>query len=162
MQMTKAQCETYERIQPKSQKFDKTDLAKYINSADLKPYFVAWGKEVNSTKFYEEMDKQWEKNSAIFNEAYYRDLIAKAIIYTEIRKTIMKLDWYQENKGYLPQLVTYTFSKLIYEINQLGKHMNYKHIWDKQSIPDFVLDDAAAIARLALILFMIRPAPTAI
>lgn len=95
MKMTKSERATYERINPNSQKFDKTDLAKYINSDEMKPYDVAWGKEINATRFQAEMEKQWEKNDSVFNESYYRDLIAKAITFGTIRKTILGLEWYK-------------------------------------------------------------------
>ncbi|KJS02426.1 MAG: hypothetical protein VR68_02800 [Peptococcaceae bacterium BRH_c4a] len=149
MKMTKSERATYERINPNSQKFDKTDLAKYINSDEMKPYDVAWGKEINATRFQAEMEKQWEKNDSVFNESYYRDLIAKAITFGTIRKTILGLEWYKENKGYLIQLVTYSFAKLIYEITKLKKFINYKYIWDKQELPDFIIEDVAGIAKLA-------------
>lgn len=149
MKMTKSERATYERINPNSQKFDKTDLAKYINSDEMKPYDVAWGKEVNATKFQAEMEKQWDKNDSVFNESYYRDLIAKAITFGTIRKTILGLDWYKENKGYLIQLVTYSFAKLIYEVTKLKKFMNYKYIWDKQELPYFLIEDVAGIAKLS-------------
>ena len=141
MKMTKAKRDEYQRIRPKDKKFTKTDLAKYLNSADMKPYFVSWGSEVNSTKFQEDMEKQWDKDNSIYNETFYRDLIAKAIMYKSIDRIISQLQWYKENKAYKPQLVTYTFAKFIYEAKQLNKIVDYKTIWDKQSIPnDFVLD----------------------
>ncbi|UQZ90580.1 hypothetical protein C4J81_15745 [Deltaproteobacteria bacterium Smac51] len=146
MKMSKGERATYERINPHNQRFDKTDLAKYINSADMLPYNVAWGREINSVRFQVEMEKQWRNDPSIFNESYYRDLIAKAITFLTIRKTILGLDWYKENKGYLVQLVTYTFSRLIYEAQNLGKMLNYRQIWDRQELPDFLIDDIGRIA----------------
>lgn len=146
MKMTKGERATYERINPHNQRFDKTDLAKYINSAEMLPFNVAWGREVNAIRFQVEVEKQWRKDASFFNESYYHDLIAKAIIFTTIRKTILGLDWYKENKGYLIQLVTYTFSKLIFEVQKLGRLMNYRQIWDRQELPGFLIDDIAHIA----------------
>jgi hypothetical protein len=156
MKMTKSERATYERVNPHNQRFDKTDLAKYINSAEMLPYNVAWGREVNSVRFQEEMEKQWRKAPAFFNESYYRDLIAKAITFITIRKTILGLDWYKENKGYLIQLVTYTFSRLIFETCRLGRLMNYRQIWDRQELPDFMIDDITRIA-FAVREFLITP-----
>jgi hypothetical protein len=149
MKMTKSERATYERINPSSQKFDKTDLAKYINSDEMRPYDVAWGKEINATRFQTDMENAWEKNDPVFNESYYRDLIAKAILFRTIRRTILGLDWYKENKGYLIQLVTYTFAKLIYEVTLLNKFMNYKYLWDKQELPDFLISDIESIAKMS-------------
>ena len=146
MKMSKSEHATYERINPYNQRFDKTDLAKYINSAEMLPYNVAWGREVNAVRFQVEMEKQWRSDPSVFNESYYRELIAKAIIFITIRKTILGLDWYKDNKGYLIQLVTYTFSKLILEAQKLGRLMNYRQIWDRQELPDFLIDDITRIA----------------
>ena len=146
MKMTKGERATYERVNPNSQRFDKKDLAKYINSADMLPHHVAWGGEMNSVRFQVEMEKQWKADPSYFNESYYRDLIAKAIMFITIRKTILRQEWYKERTGYLIQNVTYAFAKLIFEVKKLGMFMNYRHIWDKQEVPDFLLDDIINIA----------------
>jgi len=147
--LTKSERATYERIRPTNQRFDKTDLAKFINSSEMKPFDVAWGREVNAVRFQTVMEKQWDSDRSMFNESYYRDLIAKAIIFITTRKTILSLDWYKENKGYLVQLVTYTFAKLSYEVQRFGKLMNYRYIWDKQGLPDFLIDEIAKISYIA-------------
>lgn len=147
MKMTKAKREEYQRIRPKDKKFTKTDLAKYLNSADMKPYYVSWGSEVNATKFQEDMEKMWDKDNSIYNEIFYKDLIAKAILYKTIDKIISQLEWYKENKAYKPQLVTYTFSKLVYLAKQHNKILDYKYIWEKQSIPEAYVKDIELIAR---------------
>ena len=146
MKMTKAECATYDRTNPKKQKFDKKDLAKYMNSADMRPYDVAWGGEINSVRFQRDMAKQWESDKSEFNESYFRDLVAKAIVFNGIRKAILKNEQYQESPGYLIQTTTYAFSKLMHEIQKLALFMDYKFIWDKQDMPDFLLNDAVEIA----------------
>ena len=147
MKMTKAKRDEYQRIRPKDKKFTKTDLAKFLNSADMKPYYVSWGSEVNATKFQEDMEKLWEKDNSVYNETYYKDLIAKAIVYKSIDKLISQLSWYKENRAYKPQLVTYTFSKFVYLAKENGKILDYKNIWDKQKIPEEYINDIERIAK---------------
>lgn len=147
MKMTKAKRDEYQRIRPKDKKFTKTDLAKFLNSADMKPYYVSWGSEVNATKFQEDMEKLWEKDNSVYNEIYYKDLIAKAIVYKSIDKLISQLSWYKENRAYKPQLVTYTFSKFVYLAKENGKILDYKNIWDKQKIPEEYINDIEGIAK---------------
>lgn len=146
---TKKQRDDYQKIRPKDKKFTKTDLAKYVNSANMQPYFVSWGADVNSTKFQEQLEKIWEKDNSQFNEYYYKELIGMAIIYKSLEKIISKQDWYIENKAYRPQLVTYTFSKFVYEVKQLNMNINYKSIWDNQSISPIIEEELAKISRLA-------------
>ena len=145
---TKKERDVFERVHPKTQKFTKTDLAKYVNSAALKPYEVSWGAEVNMTKFQTLLEKEWEKNQNQFNELYYKELIAKAILFKHIEKIISNQEWYIANKGYRAQLVPYTFSKFIYEIEKKSKLFNYKRIWETQQVPDYYNSDIANIAKL--------------
>jgi hypothetical protein len=156
MKMTKAERATYERVNPTSQRFDKKDLARYINSSEMLPFNVSLGGEVNSVRFQSKMEEQWRKDPSVYNETYFRDLVAKAIIFITIRKTILKQDWYKERSGYLIQNVTYAFSKLIYEVQKLGLHMNYRNIWDKQELPDFLIADIVEIAYISRDVFF-RP-----
>lgn len=153
MNMTKSERDKYSLINPKNQKFTKTDLGKYLNSADIEPFYVAKGAEQNLIKFQEKIEKMWQKNKNDFNELFYKELISKAILFKGIEKTISNQEWYMENKAYRAQLVTYTFSKLIYEIKKIGKELNYKIIWDKQTLPDDLYYDIKQIAKLAFNVF---------
>lgn len=145
---TKKDRQVFEIQNPKSQKFTKTDLAKYINSDAMRPFDVSWGAEVNMTKFQEIMEKEWDKNKDKFNEIYYKDLIAKAIIFKKIEQLISDEEWYINNKGYRAQLVPYTFSKFMYEIDKVGKVFNYKKVWEQQSLSEDYFDDLRKIAKL--------------
>ncbi len=148
MKMTNAERASYDRVNPKSQKFTKTDIAKYINSADMLPHNVSWGADVNAGKFQTAMEKLWEKDDKLFNETYYKDLIGKAIMFKQIESTISEQDWYKENKGYRAQLVTYTFAKFVERVKSCGKYVNYKTVWDKQSVPEEYKVDITNIAKL--------------
>ncbi len=154
MSKTKSERATYEKINPKSQKFTKTDLAKYLNASYMKPYDVSWGAEVNLTRFQVELEKQWEKDKNVFNEMFYKDLIAKAILFKTIEKEISNQDWYIQNKAYRAQLVPYTFSKLVYEAQKNDNcELNYKSIWDKQVVPDYLIEEINKISKLAFDVF---------
>lgn len=144
---TKKERDLYEMQNPKSQKFTKTDLAKYINASEMRPYDVSWGAEVNMTRFQLIMEKEREKSNLIFNEGYYKELIAKGIIFKEIERIISNEEWYQNNKGYRAQLVPYTFSKFVYEASKIKKLINYKKIWEQQSCLEEYKYDLARIAK---------------
>lgn len=146
---TKKQRDDYQKIRPKDKKFTKTDLAKYYNSATMYPHDVSWGADVNSTKFQERLEKAWEKDNSVFNEYHYRELIGMAIIYKSLEKIISNQKWYIENRAYRPQLVAYTFSKLVYEVTKKGFNIDYKSIWDKQCIPLVLEKELTNISKLA-------------
>lgn len=45
-------------------------------------------------------------------------------------------------------MIAYTFSKLVSEVKAVKREINYKLIWDTQSVPDCLDDDIARIAKL--------------
>ncbi len=148
MQMTKAQADSYKLTRPKSMRFTLTDLAKYMNAANMLPHYVSWGGEVNASYFHNAMEKQWEKNDAVFNELFYKELIGKKILFSKIENCISDQRWYQENRAYRPQIVAYTFSKLVQSAKAEHREINYLQIWNMQSVPDVFERDIADIGRI--------------
>lgn len=145
---SKKEMDSYKKVRPKNMKFTLTDMAKYINASEMHPNYVSWGGEVNSMHFHNFIEKQWEKNKEQFNERYYKDLIAKKIMYSYLERLISDQEWYQRKKDYRPQLVAYTFAKFVYEVEKINKFIDYKKIWDNQKVGIEYDDDLAAIAKL--------------
>lgn len=148
MQMTKAQANNYKLTRPKNMKFTLTDLAKYVNAANMLPNFVSWGGEVNAAHFHNDMEKLWDKNDSIFNELFYKELIGKKIMFAKIENVISDQQWYQENRAYRPQIVAYTFSRLVLAAKEVHKEVNYRQIWDLQRVPDEFESDIANIGKI--------------
>lgn len=148
MQMTKKQRDDYKLVRPKDKKFTLTDLSKYMNAADMLPHYVSWGGEVNAAHFHNNMLKQWNKDNSVFNELFYKELIGKKIFFAYIENTISAQEWYQERRAYRPQLVAYTFAKLVYEARKAKKNLNFRGIWDTQKVADAYYQDVAAIAKM--------------
>jgi hypothetical protein len=148
MQMTKAQANNYKLTRPKSMRFTLTDLAKYMNAANMLPHYVSWGGEVNAAHFHNDMEKQWNKNNAVYNELFYKELIGKKILFAKIEYVISDQQWYQENRAYRPQIVAYTFSKLVLSAKEIHKEINYRQIWDLQSVPEEFERDIARIGKI--------------
>lgn len=148
MQKTKVEAEQYKYVRPKNMKFTLTDLAKYMNAADMLPHFVSWGGEVNAAQFHNNMEEQWNKDKSVYNELFYKELIGKKILFSKIENTISSQQWYLENRAYRPQLVAYTFSKLVCSAKAINKVINYRQIWDLQRVPDEFESDIAKIAKL--------------
>lgn len=148
MQMTKSQQADYKLVNPKNKKFTLTDLAKYMNCADMLPHFVSWGGEVNSAKFHINMEKLWDKNNSYCNELLFKELIGKKILFSYIEDTISEQEWYQEKRAYRPQIVAYTFAKLAYEAKELKKNINFLQIWNQQSVSEVFKPEIAGIGKL--------------
>lgn len=161
MQMTKAQREDYKLVRPKSKKFTLTDFAKYMNAADILPHYVSWGGEVNAAHFHNNMVEQWNKDNSVYNELYYKELIGKKILFEHIGNVISNQIWYQENRAYRPQLIAYTFSKLVFTAKKAKKQINYRLIWDLQEVPPCIDEDIAAIAKIVFDVMYDENRPTA-
>lgn len=148
MQMTKRQKDDYKLVRPKGKKFTLTDLSKYMNAAAMLPHYVSWGGEVNAAHFHNNMVKQWDKDNTVYNELFYKELIGKKIMFAYIEHVISDQQWYQERRAYRPQIVAYTFSKLVYETQRVKKRINYRQIWDSQKVSDVFESDISKIGKL--------------
>jgi len=139
MKMTKGERKRFKDTYPKNQKFTKVELAKYINTIDLKPHHVSWGNQVNLTKFQETMEKQWDKDKTIFNVDYFKRLIAAAILFKETTRIISQEDWYIRSRSDRAELITYTIAKLLYECEKFtNKSFDFMTIWNNQSVPETI------------------------
>ena len=111
--------------------FTKTDLAKYEQSYLMLPHIVSKGAQKNFGDFAKKMGDRWAKRESSFNELFYKQLIAKAIIFKKLDKQIMKQYWYG---GYKANIVTYTIAKVLFEIQKTERHLDLSRIWTKQDI----------------------------
>jgi hypothetical protein len=72
---------------PSSQKFTKTDIAKYLNAWNRLPHMVGTGAQKNFVAFMRGLRQSrggaWEPD-----EAFYRDLVAKAILFNAATKIV--------------------------------------------------------------------------
>lgn len=161
MQMTKKQRDDYKLVRPKNKKFTLTDLSKYMNAADMLPHYVSWGGEVNAAHFHNNMLEQWNKDNTVYNELFYKELIAKKILFAYIENVISDQEWYQEKRAYRPQLVAYTFSKLMLEVKNVRRCINFRAIWDLQKVSDAFYKDVALIAKLVFDILYDDARPTA-
>lgn len=116
---------------PRNQMFTKTDLAKYINTFKIQPHTVSMGSQKNFAKVANFIGKKWETNENQFNELYFKRLIAKAILFRNLDKLIMKQSWYG---GYKANIVTYALAKFSSMLNAIGKMPDLDLIWKNQKL----------------------------
>lgn len=104
--------------------FTKTDLAKYENSWDQLPFHVSEGAQKNFHRFTVRLN---ERKGFLPDEEYYKNLIAKAILF----KTTEKLVQQQQYGGYRANIVTYTIALLSFKSAQ---RINLERIWLEQGL----------------------------
>lgn len=136
MKLTPAERKKYQLKNPKNQLIKKVEWAKYINSYEGKPHIVSKGAQFNMREFATNIEKEWEKDNAIYNEVYFRNVISLAILFKETEKIVSDQDWYKAIKAYRANIVTYTISILSYIVKKQypDKKINLRLIWNKQSL----------------------------
>jgi hypothetical protein len=134
---------------PRSQVITKTDAAKYAVSWARKPHLVSAGAQKNFVAFADEVAKKWESSSESFNESYFKDLVAKAILYNSIRAAASKQPWYQS--GYLANIVTYTIAKISDAVAKADRgKFDFDAVWQRQNISEATNNFALEVAERVL------------
>lgn len=134
---------------PKSQLITKTDAARYLVSWSKSPHIVSSGAQKNFVQFAKEIDDLWSRNEAQFADAYFRQMIAKGILFNDIRTRVMKSDWYKQSPGYLANIVTYTIAKLVDALESgNGATLDLDIVWNQQSLSDDLWEFIEPIAIL--------------
>ena len=109
---------------PKSQVFTKADLAKFENVWKGKPEIVSRGGQKNFAEFASHIGSEWNRHETHFNELYYRTVVAKAIIFREVKSIVSQQDWYEG--GYRANIVAYAIAKLGHEVSRRDKLVNFE------------------------------------
>ncbi|MEX2670888.1 MAG: AIPR family protein [Phycisphaeraceae bacterium] len=128
---TPARRREFDSMVPTAQKFDKTGLAKYVNAWDQLPYLVSRGNQKNFVHFMsmlKERGDEW-----LPDEAYFRDLIAKAIIYKRAERIARQ----HKFPGFQANAVAYTVALLSYRT--VGR-ADLASIWAEQQASEAMAD----------------------
>jgi hypothetical protein len=119
---------------PKRQVVVKTDLAKYLLVWRQLPHIVSMGAQKNFSHFAEMVGREWAERSDRFNEVFFRQSIAKAIVFREAESLVSSQPWYEG--GYRANIVAYTLSKLAADIERNGGGVDFDMIWKHQAVPE--------------------------
>jgi hypothetical protein len=109
---------------PTSQKFTKTDIAKFEAVWDQFPHLASLGAQKNFIHF---MTRMKERGPFTPDLTYFQRLIAKAILFKKTDRIVAR----QEFGGYKANIVYYTISKISHATAQ---RLNLSEIWDEQDI----------------------------
>ena len=120
---TPAQRRKWEEQHPPSQKFTKTDVAKFESTWNQLPHNVSLGAEKNFTEWT--LRRQNEGVEA--SQEYFERLVAKAILFRTTEKIVSA----QNFGGYRANIVTYTLAWLSLD---KGQWIDLKKIWQRQAI----------------------------
>lgn len=133
---------------PKSKLFTKTDLAKYENTFRMRPYTVKRGAQNNLKALGAEIIREYEASPEKFEAGFYKDMIAKAIIFKTTDSSIRTSYWYKEEGGLKAEVVTYSIALLRFKLIEKKKDINLDKIFKEQSLSDSMIDTLVEIARI--------------
>ena len=154
--LSQAERRKFDLEYPKRQRFAKTDLAKFINVWRGKPDIVSKGAQKNFADFAGYIGSNWKGPANAFNEMYYRDAVAKAIVFRSVERLVTDQTWYQG--GYRANVVAYTIAKLAYDVEQKEVAINFAKIWREQEITPG-LRESLTVAAEAVHGVIINPPP---
>jgi len=144
LNLTQAQQRQFLAIHPRNQMFTKTDLAKYAQSYAMLPHIVSLGAQKSFARYASEISKEWEKKEEQFNRLYFKRLIAQAIMFKYLDKSIMKQEWY--GGGYKANIVTYSLAKLAAMVLDTGRYLDLGRIWNQQKLSSALQEQLLVIA----------------
>jgi hypothetical protein len=136
---------------PRDQMFTKTDLAKFVLSFEELPHEVSLGAQKafagnqKSPGFVGIISKEWEKNNVTFNELWFKQAVAKAIVFRDLDRRILKENWY---RAYKANIVTYTIAKFASLVRFARRNIDFMQIWQKQKLPEVLLEQLVSIAEV--------------
>lgn len=138
-QGTPARIRDWEKQNPATQKFTKTDLAKYEQTWAALPHLVCRGAEKN---FIQLAQRHEDEGEPVVDLNYFKQVVAKMILF----KAGARLA--PEDSGSLrAQTVAYSLAWLV---DKSGRKIDLNQIWEKQSVPDALADAIAVVGVKAL------------
>lgn len=136
MKLTPSEKNKYQAKHPKKQVLKKVDIAKYIMTFMCRPDIVSKGNQYCSKTFADHIIKKWDQSNTVYNEVYYKKLIAYAITFKRTEDLVSAQDWYKEIKSYRANIVEYSIAVIVDRVKKLypNKSIDYKRIWNEQNI----------------------------
>ena len=100
------------------------------------------GAQKNFAAFARRVGQAWKKVSNDFNEAWYREAIAKAIVFKATERIVSAQPWYEG--GYRANIVAYTIARIGHHAKEIGQAVDFEAIWRRQA-PDPALKRTIAV-----------------
>jgi hypothetical protein len=144
---TIAQRRQFDLSFPKRQMFTKTDLAKFMLVWEQEPHVVSKGAQHCFARYATLTDTRWMEDDRDYNEAHFREIVAKAILFRHLERSInpRTLAWY--DGGYRANIVAYSLSKLAQLLESRKEHLDFDLIWRNQAISEPLQENLLAAAR---------------
>jgi hypothetical protein len=143
---TRARIAAFDAVNPRSQKFTKTDLAKFENTWRQLPHKVSLGAEKNFGEFRAYL----AANPGLrVDDAYFHAVVARAILFRQSERIVQGLAF----GGYRANVVAYTLAYISFRTAQ---QVDFESIWREQGLPGSL---RSAIETVAAVVYASITAP---
>ncbi len=141
---TKAQRKNFDKEFPSKQKIDKVNLALYQNLWDCKIEAIMRGKgNASYVEFFNGIEELWSKKSDQINEKYFKELVAKAIIYKDFYREMGR----ESISDFKSTVVAFTIGLLNLKLKKAKLKFNFMKVWSEQSINQNLVDEFLRVAK---------------
>lgn len=144
---TGAQQKEFAAKNPRNQMFTKTDLAKFLLVWEGKPEVAALGAAKSFNKFAVMIGERWDQNNAFVNEHYFKECVAKGIIFRQTEKIVSAQRWY-EGGGDRAPIVIHTLGKLAADMKAMKMTVDFMGIWNRQDLSPQERDAITLVAEI--------------
>ena len=123
---------------PVHQKMDKIGVAKTSVIFDGDPHIAVRGQEAMFKHFAEKIQPRWEKGSHNFNDSFFKEVVAKQIMFRDGRILVMK--HISGNK--IQPILAYTLFMInALSTTPLSSGIDFNKIWNKQCLDDLLASE---------------------
>ncbi len=130
---------------PKKKLVSKTLLAKSEVAWLQEPNVVSNGAQDSFMRFARHISEKLEKDSLSITENYFKEAIARTIMFRQTEKIVFGASWYAS--GYRTPCIAYTLAYLSHYLEQKALFLNFAKIWKEQKVPAPLQEMLAVIAQ---------------
>lgn len=136
--LTDAGKKSFKSEHPKEQLIIKTDLAKIYLIFDKRPHDAIKGAQIAFNGFAQSIEKIWDNNPETINDYFFKELVAKFVIWQACKKAVYKREEFVGNTK--ATLTAYTIYILKALMDKQDIEFNYPKVWQEQAVSDFYYD----------------------
>ncbi len=112
------------------------------------------GAQKNFAEFAGSIGDNWESRKDSYNDAFFKESVAKAIVFRATEKLVTDQAWY--TGGYRANTVAYAIAKSAYDMRERGSVLNFETIWKTQVVL-VALRDALIVSPAAVHSVIVQP-----
>ena len=102
----------------------------------MRPDIVSLGAQKNFAYFAHTIGKEWDKSDNAFSEEWFRDAIAKLIVFRRAERIVSDaaIRWY--TGGLRAQTVCYAIAKLVHDVTDSRRSIDLRKLWNDQIVSE--------------------------